>query len=386
MAYKNTGKALATKWDLIGGGTRETQKLLNTSGVELEPEAIQYLTDDEYIDCFNYTINYLKNTLRWEVVPSLSECIRNDQTSCPIPNIKVIEPKFETYETGDREYRIFFASASDVPTDMQIKVKKVNPSEQSTVNVTSSIMSPQGISYTFTFTDDTVEKTIGDTIFLISPYSITLPRKSLGDMIFYAPLTGSYGDSELISDLPATSKGNVNLTAEGAHFSNSSIRYELPIDLVNENYTFACWAKGDDTPSSWGKTRKGLICYPEQIPPESGGWNNKLSLRANDGNHPELGNPCGMGYTNGPATYGQPVTDSNWHHYVGMWNCALRKFYIYLDKVNSTTGEQKVSAARRFKPYLYIGGEDLSNDNFIGLIKEVKIWNRLLTQSEINAL
>lgn len=386
MAYKNTGKALATKWDYISGGTTVTQKLLNTSGVELEPNAIQYLTDDEYIACFNYTINYMKNTLGWEIVPSLSESIKNDQTSCPIPNVKVIEPKFETYETGDREYRIFFASAQSIPTDIQIKVEKVNPSEQSIVNVTSSIVSPQGVSYVFTFTDGTVEKTIGDTIYLISPYSITLPRKSLGDMIFYTPLTGSYRDAELISDLPATSIGTVNFTIDGADFSDSCLRYELPIDLVNENYTFACWAKGNVAPSTWKGKRKGLICYPEQIPPETGNWNDKLSLRANDGNHPELGNPCGMGYTNGPATYGQPVTDTGWHHYVGMWNCTLRKFYIYLDKVNYAIGEQKVSAARRFEPFLYIGGEDLSVDNFIGLIKEVKIWNRLLTQSEINAL
>lgn len=184
MAYENTGKALAIKWEYTKGDTTTTQKLLNTSGVELEPTDIYLLTDEEYTACFNYTIDYMKNTLKWDQIPLLSDSIKTDLISCPVPvsllsmNIpeRVIEVKYETYETGNRKYRIFFACEEEIPLDIQIVVTKVSPKEISTIPVSSSILSARGLTYQFTFTDGSTEKIIEEYKYILSPASITLPN------------------------------------------------------------------------------------------------------------------------------------------------------------------------------------------------------------------
>lgn len=403
MAYENTGKALAIKWDYVKGGTTTTQKLLNTAGVELEPTDIYLLTDEEYTACFNYTVDYMKNTLKWDEVPSLSTSIKTDLVLCPLPSppvpaeTRIIEVKFETYETGSRKYRIFFASESQIPTDMQIKVTKVNPAETSTVTVTSSIVSAGGLSYTFSFPDGSTSKTIGNITYQIAPTAITLPADLYGDMIFYAPLTFAERNTNVIDGSKAVaSYGEVSYPQgnnDVVFLNGGALKFNLPIDLTSNDYTFACWAQYYYTSSQgWGRDA-ALLCFPETT--SDSPITNALNLRSLGFKSTDSKTLHGsyIGYLSDKSgcMVAEPTT-SAWAHFAGTWDHVNRRFKMYVNKVSDPLYDQPATEIAKYAPYFYIGATAVSDSglsvtgNFNGYIKEVKVWNRILTQSEINAL
>lgn len=391
MAYENTGKALATKWDYVVGDTKTTQKLLNTAGVELEPNDIQILTDEEYEACLNYTINYMKNTLKWQEVPSLSTSVKTDLVLCPLPSppvpaeTRIIEVKFETYETGNRKYRIFFASESVIPTDMQIKVTKVNPAETSTVTVTSSIVSAGGLSYTFSFPDGSTSKTVGNITYQIAPTAITLPRDNYAGMIFYAPFTDSsdlYID--LVSETRATEHPNTSASNGGVGVSNGYVKFNLPLDMRQSDYTFSLYAMS----TMWvqGSYRPCIVLYfPDNLTNS-----NPIALApfttATVNGTSRMGSAFGYWSTNDTSITAAP-TRYEWTHFVGCWDHTNNRFYIYVNKSYADQGGSLgvVTPSTMGSTFL-IGGAAGQDDSFTGYIKEVKVWDRLLTTTEINAL
>lgn len=402
MAYENTGKALATRWDYVKGGTTTTQKLLNTAGVELEPTDIYLLTDEEYTACFNYTVNYMKNILKWDEVPSISTSIKTDLVLCPLPappvpaETRIIEVKFETYETGSRKYRIFFASESEIPTDTQIKVSKVSPAETSTVTVTSSIVSAGGLSYTFSFPDGSTSKTVGNITYKIVPTAITLPADLYGDMIFYAPLTFADRDTNVIDGSKAVASYGETSYQQGENdvlfLNGGTLKFNLPIDLASNDYTFACWAKYYYTSSQGWSRNAALLCFPETT--SDSPITNKLNLRSLGfkTSSETFSGPC-MGYVGGEAgcIVAKPTTNA-WAHFAGTWDHVNRRFKVYLNKVSDPLYDEPATEIAKYTPYFYIGATSVSSSgltvsgNFNGYIKEVKIWNRIITQEELNAL
>lgn len=395
MAYENTGKALATRWDYVKGGTTTTQKLLNTAGVELESTDIYLLTDEEYTACFNYTVNYMKNILKWDEVPSISTSIKTDLVLCPLPapptptETRIIEVKFETYGTGNTEYRIFFASESEIPTDLYVVVSKVgsDPPEFKQVTVTSSILSAGGLSYTFTFTDGSTSKTIGNITYQLTPSAITLPNVTYGDLIFYAPFTDSsdlYVD--LISGTRTTEHPNTNfsLSEGGMAVSNGYAKFNLPIDMHQSDYTFSVWAKSQ----MWvpGSQRPCIVLYfPDNL---SDG--NPIAL-APYGLDIQVNGVFMKGSTFGYwSTYDAAIADNpttyTWNHFAACWNHLTNRFYLFVNKKFDSYRASGVVTPSTMGSSFYIGGAVGNDDSFTGYIKEVKVWDRILTQSEINAL
>lgn len=407
MAYENTGKALAVKWDYVKSGTTTTQKLLNTAGVELESTDIYLLTDEEYTACFNYTVNYMKNTLKWDEVPSISTSIKTDLVLCPLPappvpaETRIIEVKFETYETGSRKYRIFFASESEIPTDTQIKVSKVSPAETSTVTVTSSIVSAGGLSYTFSFPDGSTSKTVGNITYKIVPTTITLPADLYGDMIFYAPLTLEQRDTNVIDGSKAVgSYGEVSYTMDVndrvLFLNGGALKFNLPIDLTSNDYTFACWARYYFTNSQGWDRSSALLCFPETTSDSPVTY--KLALKTNSwvNINSEHISGSAMGYWGGDdeecIVKAPEINANRWAHFAGTWDHVTQSFNLYVNKVSELLYNKPAIEVAKYAPYFYIGATYVSDNgisvsgNFNGYIKEVKIWNRIITQEELNAL
>lgn len=395
MAYENTGKALATKWDYVVGDTKTTQKLLNTAGVELEPNDIQILTDEEYAACLNYTIDYMKNTLKWQEVPSLSTSIKTDLVACPLPQkVKTIEVKFETYSADPSRYRIFFASRDEIPTDIQIDAYDCVAEEKSTISVTSSIIGTRGCPYEFyfDFATESVEKLIGDTLYRIIPYCVVLPNPDyLGKIFDVSFLDVSsvrpQGLTERVrGTLLSKSANGVTVTSEGTEFRRAlkngygQCMWYLPLDLRYYDYTMSGYIK-------FSNGYETLLCRESMFRWHQGAG--ALELNPKEDSTGELSGF--FGFTDVYGRYGMYVPAqkraNEWIHYVGQWNHLDKTFSLYIDKVL----QDKMTATKDFFRYrgkmnLCLTARGDTEVEYTVTAKNFVIYDSLLTQSEINAL
>lgn len=400
MAYENTGKALAVRWDYVKGGATTTQKLLNTAGAELESTDIYLLTDEEYTACFNYTVNYMKNTLKWQEVPSLSTSIKTDLVLCPLPTPpppapKIIEVKFETYSADPSKYRIFFASKDEIPTDIQIDAYNCVADETSTISVTSSIIGTKGYPYEFyfDFATKSVEKLIGDTLYRIIPFCVVLPNPEYLGKIFDVSFldVSSVRPQGLIERVRGTAlsktANGVTVTSEGTEFRRAlnngygHCMWYLPLDLRYYDYTMSGYIK-------FSGGYETLLCRESMFrwyPSPHGA----LELNPKEYVTGELNGFFGFADVYG--NYGMYVPAqkraNEWIHYVGQWNHADKTFSLYIDKVL----QGKTTPTKDF--FRLGGGMSLCVDDrgstsqvYTVTAKNFVIYDRLLTQSEINAL
>lgn len=87
----------------------------------------------------------------------------------------------------------------------------------------------------------------------------------------------------------------------------------------------------------------------------------------------------------GQAECSSPVTgDGMWHHIAATWDSGSRDVRLFLDGAEICSGFNAVSLGGAHK--LSVGKNTLGADGFVGGIDDVRIYNRILSASEITAL
>ena len=76
-----------------------------------------------------------------------------------------------------------------------------------------------------------------------------------------------------------------------------------------------------------------------------------------------------------------PVSDKKWHNYVCTYNAQTRERKIFIDGklVATNTSQSKYIGIGKF----YIGGTSWEDSNFEGMISNVKVYNKVMTPSEL---
>jgi len=77
---------------------------------------------------------------------------------------------------------------------------------------------------------------------------------------------------------------------------------------------------------------------------------------------------------------GQNVKDGNWHHLTGMWNG--KEIFLYTDGVLDMSVECSGTIGENSKP-LYIAARNGGERFLMGIIDEVRLYNRALSEDEI---
>jgi len=87
----------------------------------------------------------------------------------------------------------------------------------------------------------------------------------------------------------------------------------------------------------------------------------------------------------GQAECSSPVTgDGMWHHIAATWNSGSGDVRLFLDGAEICAGVNAISLSGAHK--LSVGKNTLGADGFAGGIDDVRIYNRILSASEITAL
>lgn len=83
----------------------------------------------------------------------------------------------------------------------------------------------------------------------------------------------------------------------------------------------------------------------------------------------------------------QKAITSGWHHVVGTWDNDAHTTKIYIDGVLQDTDTNTDVTITDITSILYIGiNSDLSSSEYTGILDELAIWNKVLSQDEITAL
>jgi len=148
---------------------------------------------------------------------------------------------------------------------------------------------------------------------------------------------------------------------------------------ITSPITISLWEKTSsslDITQTWGMMLVGRGTY--------GDPRNTMDLRIGPtGEVAVFGYEYGSGSNSNYATGSTNIADGNWHHVVGQWNGS--DCLVYVDGIM----ENSVSCANTpgaFDEEFIIGkdiGDAFGQDEFNGLIDEVRIWNKSLSQQEI---
>lgn len=139
---------------------------------------------------------------------------------------------------------------------------------------------------------------------------------------------------------------------------------------IQDQITIAFWFQVEAFQNTWeGFLAKGDDSYRAS----RGGGNGNATHMGISGTTAGGGN----GYFNGTVT----VTDGQWHHYTGWFDGENARIYIdgELDTEVDATGQINISSFE-----LYIGENSQQQGRFFhGLLDDVQIYNRALTEEEI---
>jgi hypothetical protein len=155
--------------------------------------------------------------------------------------------------------------------------------------------------------------------------------------------------------------GALSLSGTGYIEINSTASY-----VSGDTLTWECWIKTSET------TNDNVI----------GGWNtntgdNRLWFDSVQSNNLKI-------YDNTWHDTGATVNDNNWHYIVVTYDAT--DVVVYVDKIKKLTYQNSINFASNDR--VSIGQEwdaDTTSGEFIGLIDDVRIWNRTLSYEEINA-
>lgn len=107
----------------------------------------------------------------------------------------------------------------------------------------------------------------------------------------------------------------------------------------------------------------------------------------------ENGKSCFKLNNNTAVCSSNAINDTNWHHLVGRWQKAKTgggnaHFYLIVDDqvMESISTVNKISYDDVEKSLVYVGASDETTDFFKGKIDDVRIWDRALTDEEVDRL
>jgi hypothetical protein len=169
---------------------------------------------------------------------------------------------------------------------------------------------------------------------------------------------------------------------EGLRFKGDTSSYVLVRRAESlepsEAITISMWVKGvpgQRAGSGWGTVlRKADHCEPGYF--VRGGGVSQFEL---DGE-----NPCGRAHNIGVEF--QPFSETRWQHIAGTYSRADGVVKTFQD--GELVGQKTWTEPLLHSGDLYIGGAGVAGDDggFRGLIREVRIYNRALSPSEVRAL
>jgi len=168
---------------------------------------------------------------------------------------------------------------------------------------------------------------------------------------------------------------DVGKFGQAAKFDGSS-RIEVPVPTSSlTNITYSFWLYY----TSYGSgTDVSLV---DEID-ENNGALGALSVEFN-GDKIEIG--CGDGSSTNVYQASVPTTNE-WHHVVGILDWDNKKLKLYIDTVLVASGDITLSSLNALDS-IKIGGNKYSNNNYItGLVDQLRIFNRALTDEEVQIL
>jgi hypothetical protein len=158
----------------------------------------------------------------------------------------------------------------------------------------------------------------------------------------------------------------------GGGIRDDAVMTDGPILFANhDHFTFSFWVKNEtDTPS-------GAPRFVTPISASSGTVHWVLWSRA-------VGGGVGL-HTAAPST--APSTNV-WHHYVVVYDRSASSYTLYVDGVREVTDFGPITRAEPINQVWTIGTHETFNVNFawVGLMDDVRIYNRLLTVADVEAL
>lgn len=159
---------------------------------------------------------------------------------------------------------------------------------------------------------------------------------------------------------------------QGINFDGSDDYISIPdaasLDLGSAGSVTA-WAKRLGTGQWDGIVAKGDA---------NNTWSHNYAINFRNDNTIECN--IGNGSSSNVVTTTVTITDSNFHHYVCTWDGSTVRFYI--DGAFSVSTPQTLTPTANTAP-LYIGQFGGNVDRFIGVIDEVAVYNRALSDKEV---
>ena len=166
--------------------------------------------------------------------------------------------------------------------------------------------------------------------------------------------------------------------AQAAQFNGTSSYVSIPRS-VTDDITVALWVKTTDTAGTAGaQWWSGKSLVDGEVVGGGPDWgtaivNGKFVL--------------GVGSTNGDTTVASSVNinDGAWHHVAATRNNTSGAMAVYVDGVLRGSGTGP-TGSRTFPPSLRIGGLQPGGNFLNGTLDDVRLYNRILTASEITQL
>jgi hypothetical protein len=198
-------------------------------------------------------------------------------------------------------------------------------------------------------------------------------RNDLNDSIVAGPLVGTGNALSLSTgNVTATTTYNVYAERPSANMAlalDGSGKYVSVsnINIANQSFTIEFWAKRNASGADFlmGQGNNGSTNQSLHI----GFRNNNTFTFAFYGNDIDVTSP----------------TDMNYHHYSCVYNAAQsgNDRFVYIDGV--LAGSDDASADFQGTGEFRIGDHMFNSDYFNGNLDEVKIWNKALTQTEVQS-
>jgi hypothetical protein len=166
--------------------------------------------------------------------------------------------------------------------------------------------------------------------------------------------------------------------AQAAQFNGMSSYVSIPRS-VTDDFTVAMWVRTTDTAGTAGAqwwNGKGLV--DGEVNGGGADWgtaivNGKFVL--------------GIGSTGGDTTIASSlnINDNTWHHVAATRNNTSGAMAVYVDGVLRGSGTGP-TGSRTFPASLRIGSLQTGNNFLLGTLDDVRLYDRILTSGEINAL
>jgi hypothetical protein len=166
--------------------------------------------------------------------------------------------------------------------------------------------------------------------------------------------------------------------AQAAQFNGTS-SYVLIPRSVTDDFTVAMWVKTTDTAGSAGAqwwSGKGLVDG------EVGGGGADWGTAIVNGKF-----VIGIGSTGGDSTFASStnINDGTWHHVAATRNNTSGAIAVYVDGILRGSGTG-ATGSRTFPSSLRIGSLQTGNNFLNGTLDDVRLYDRILSASEISAL